>query len=160
VGCPDLFKGDNMNDFIPLNQAERDRIVQEILDDCDIDVDCWVYRQPNGEGYGVRRIAGRSRSVARFMLAASCGLDLRMVSQEVQACHDDHKCRFRSCCNPKHLYWGTKEQNAKDRERSEREANALTCWFMVELTRQVLKQVVENGVDSSLFALDDHMIYV
>lgn len=28
-----------------------------------------------------------------------------------------HKCRTKTCCNPRHLYWGDAKQNAADRKR-------------------------------------------
>lgn len=145
--------------FKPMTRDERESIAQAILADCDVVDGHWIYRYANAEGYGVRRIAGASRSVCRFMLAHASGLDMRAVKQDVEACHDDHRCRNRACCRPKCLYWGTKAENRLDTERSKREDGALVTWCKVELTRLTLKHIAESRVDSNLFANVDSSLF-
>jgi hypothetical protein len=125
-----------------MNLAERAAVCKEIRADCDMVNDCWVYKHLNAEGYGVRRIAGASRSVGRFMLAAKSGLDMRSVRYNVEACHNKLICRHQGCCNPRHLYWGTEKQNRADREKDKWAAIHLDFYCNVELTRLALKVIL------------------
>lgn len=106
--------------FRLLTPEEKDRIRQEIVDNCDLMGDCWIWRgAKTSSGYGIKYIQGRMRTVSRFMLAYSTreSLDTRQ-----DACHKHNQCPYRACCNPQHLFWGSHAVNSKDRERYERES--------------------------------------
>lgn len=117
--------------FRILNSDEKDRIRQEIIDDCELMTDggCWIYRGTlNNDGYAVKYIQGRMRGVGRFMLAYK---DREGMNAEGDACHGrpgspsvnpdaedcfDASACPRSCVNPDHLFWGTHGDNCKEKE--------------------------------------------
>src|SRR5258708_26949249 len=116
-------KGERMSlldRFRPLTIEEKDSIRQEIIDNCDLVADCWVYKGTvTSSGYGMKYIQGKMRTVSRFMLAYTRRESLDM---EADACHDVSQCPHRACCNPHHLDWGTHAENAVQRERYEAES--------------------------------------
>jgi hypothetical protein len=93
----------------------------EILANCDLVADCWVYRgTPNPTlCYGIKYIAGTKRTVSRFMLAYATRESLDLKGYD--ACHI-RECPYRACCNPAHLFWGTHNENCKQREMEEQKS--------------------------------------
>lgn len=104
--------------FRRLTSEDKDRIRHEIIDNCDLMADCWIYKDANSSGYGVKYIQGRMQIVSRFMLAYSTRESLTI---DADACHI-MDCPYRACCNPAHLFWGTHSQNADEREDQERKS--------------------------------------
>ena len=103
--------------FLPLTLltlSEKDTLRKEIIAQCDLVADCWVYRTRNSAGYGMKRIAGKVRPVSRFMLAYH---SRESMNVPYDACHNDNKCSYRACCNPEHLSWGTRQENIDQREK-------------------------------------------
>lgn len=95
---------------------------------------CWIwtgaYNRP-GENFKRKHAAGDSRrpvfklSVTignvyahRLALALTDGVPL-WQRKGLEACHRI-ECRNFQCVNPAHLYWGTPEQNRKDRYHGDR----------------------------------------
>jgi hypothetical protein len=75
---------------------------------------CWPYlRAKNKKGYGQVWVDGKCEEAHRFAYTQSRGAipDGLCVL---------HKCDFPSCCNPKHLWIGTKFDNNRDREEKGR----------------------------------------
>lgn len=109
-----------LNRFGRLTAADKDRIWQEIMANCDHVADCWVYRgTPDPvNSYGTKYIQGQKRIVSRFTLAYATreSMDIK-----ADACHDTKKCAYAACCNPQHLDWGSHSENCKRREADERE---------------------------------------
>jgi hypothetical protein len=100
-----------------LTPQEKDEIRAQIVADCDLIGDCWVYRHPNNSGYGMKRIGGHIMTVSRFMLAYE---SRESLSIKKDACHQSF-CPYRSCCNPRHLFWGSHAENCAAREAAKRE---------------------------------------
>lgn len=71
---------------------------------------CWVWRGArNADGYGiVRDDDGRLALVHRITLAAALG---RALGEGLVAAH---RCDYRRCVRPAHLYEGTQSQNVHD----------------------------------------------
>jgi hypothetical protein len=109
-----------INRFSLMSKDQKGRIHAEILASCDLIADCWVYRGTKNPKlcYGMKYIQGKMRTVSRFMLAYATreSLDLK----DYDACHV-RDCPYRACCNPNHLFWGSYNENCKQREEYDRE---------------------------------------
>jgi len=74
--------------------------------------DCWEWIGARTAGYGMLMTAGnttlRANRIATFLEYGPSDLD---------ACHT---CDNPPCCNPRHLFWGTKCQNLQDASRKGR----------------------------------------
>src|ERR1700722_14609807 len=100
--------------FRRLTSAEKDRIREEIIANCDLTADCWVYRGTANPAtcYGAKYIQGQRRTVSRFMLAYS---SRESMTTKDDACHVN-ECPYKACCNPQHLFWGSHSENCAQRE--------------------------------------------
>ncbi len=84
------------------------RIYEKIV--CDIKTQCWNWTGSLiHNGYGNIKFNGKTQSVHRIVYEKLCGL----ISKDKPFVL--HKCDNRKCCNPKHLYTGTFQDNANDR---------------------------------------------
>ncbi len=93
--------------------------------------ECWPWTGvPNEEGYGWFRPAVCVRAKAhRWILGYLRGEPLRWdKGLKELACH---RCGFKPCCNPAHLYVGSPSQNQKDQERHG------TAWWLRSRGRAV-----------------------
>ena len=71
--------------------------------------ECWLWKAAlTGHGYGGFMLKqGIIIGASRFALFTNAPDDNGLCAL--------HKCDNRRCCNPNHLYWGDKKQNALDR---------------------------------------------
>lgn len=81
--------------------------------------DCWIWMaglnsKKKGTNYGCTYIRGRRMLTNRVALEVELG---RRISNQICVLHT---CDNPQCCNPSHLYEGSKLQNAQDRERRNR----------------------------------------
>ena len=95
---------------------------------------CWVYPTTNDTGYGVTSVGGKSTSASRLVLCCATNkpLDYKEDGVFMEACHRTPLCRYRACCNPEHLYWDTKANNAQRREL-ERQAREVAKVVSIDL---------------------------
>jgi len=91
------------------------------IGDCVKHGECWVYPKVNGDGYGMLKIAGKVVTASRLIL---CCATHQALTFGMDACHRSPICRFRSCCNPEHLYWDTRENKCRKRESEKRAKEA------------------------------------
>lgn len=76
---------------------------------------CWIWTGSiNTNGYGNARYKGKTTSVPRIIYA------LANPGDNIAGKCICHHCDVRACINPKHLYAGTKLDNAKDTVRRNR----------------------------------------
>lgn len=110
-----------------LTLAEKQRIRDEILAKCELAGDCWIYTgAKSSEGYGVKKIHGKTYNVSRFMLAYETRDSL---THHFDACHKDGICPYKACCNPDHLYWATHAENCTARETRAREERVVFAFW-------------------------------
>ena len=69
--------------------------------------DCWLWTGAKRDGYGHIKIKGKSHSANRVAFEMFHGRELG----DLKALH---RCDNKACCNPKHIYGGTAEQNMAD----------------------------------------------
>lgn len=66
---------------------------------------CWEWKGTIKHGYGFYHLARARYRVHRLSLVLTLG---EPNDPEIECCH---KCNNKRCCNPEHLYWGTRKQN-------------------------------------------------
>jgi hypothetical protein len=71
--------------------------------------DCWNWKYGKAKGYGCSYYNGKKQLSHRVAFYLSNG----EIPEGKIICH---KCNNPACCNPRHLYAGTKKDNAIDRE--------------------------------------------
>ncbi|MEU7240323.1 HNH endonuclease [Streptomyces sparsogenes] len=79
--------------------------------------DCWEWTGGrNGQGYGVFYVANEKFYAHRWITAQAIGRPLRGPRDGHPAGTEDacHRCDNPPCCNPNHLYVGTRKRNAAD----------------------------------------------
>ena len=110
-----------------LTAEYKDHIYAEILAECDLVADCWIFKgATNQNGYGMKKAGKTSYSVSRFVLAYA---SRESLGSKYDACHCDDICPYKACCNPDHLYWATKSDNCKAREKRAREEREMFTWW-------------------------------
>lgn len=85
---------------------------------------CWVYEgRLDSHGYGQMTVAGKAHLVHRLSWVIHNG----PIPENMFVCH---KCDYKPCINPEHLFLGTHQDNMTD---------------MVSKDRQALHQGMDNG---------------
>ena len=74
---------------------------------------CWIFTGSLDRGYGqIQRGDGFNYPIRTHV--ASWMVHIGEVPEGLEVCH---KCSFKACCNPKHLYIGTHKDNMGDRRK-------------------------------------------
>lgn len=109
--------------------------------------DCWFWKGPvNQQGYGYFSVKGKKYRAHRIALAQR----LPPPSPKHFACH---ACDNPSCCNPRHLWWGTNLDNMRDcvakgrqtRMRGERHGRA-------KLTDELVREIRASALPQHILA--------
>lgn len=105
--------------YEPQNEHEKARINQfwRQADQSNGADACWLWTRNCGfagrKGYGQYYFNGRKITAHRMAYQLVCG----PIPPKMEVCHT---CDTPSCCNPKHLFPGTHQQNMQDRSRKGR----------------------------------------
>lgn len=77
--------------------------------------DCWEWTGAiQSGGYGTVNLGGKGTTAHRLALILATG---EPPTENLDACHE---CDNPPCCNPAHLFWGTRRENANDSARKGR----------------------------------------
>lgn len=105
---PWLHRSRGVGHSLPLTQRLWEKINKRGPDDC------WPWLgSVDSSGYAMIY----SREKKRNVRATHVVLELQGELQPAPHFCGLHTCDNPPCCNPKHLYWGTKKQNAEDKVR-------------------------------------------
>jgi HNH endonuclease len=86
----------------------------------DITSDCWNYNGPiRKDGYAHLTVKGKTVLVHRIAYEVFIG----PIPDGLLVCHE---CDNRLCCNPKHLFLGTYQDNNEDKIKKDRHKGKLT----------------------------------
>lgn len=98
---------------------------------------CWPWRASlNGDGYGQIRAGSRYHTAHRTAYALSTGAD----AGSLLVCHH---CDNRPCCNPAHLYAGTKSDNERDKHLRGRTSHSGDGNPASKLTATQVAEIIE-----------------
>jgi hypothetical protein len=84
---------------------------------------CWIWQKailqpskanPSGGGYGMITFYENGKQKMRTVHRVAYELWVGPIPEGREICHSDLFCYSKACCNPDHLYAGTRQQNARD----------------------------------------------
>lgn len=91
-----------------MSAQTKKRLKKALLNRRNIAGECWVWSGAQRKGYGIMSWQGRLHAVHRLSAHVFLGFNL---SSKLQVCH---RCDYRSCFNPAHLFIGTQIDNMQD----------------------------------------------
>lgn len=100
--------------------ANKEKIINKILSRCDKIGECLVWNGFKFNGYGKITIKNKPYLVHRIMLILNGNVT---NYEKLHALHMPIICHNPSCCNYKHLRWGTCQENANDKIFDETNTN-------------------------------------
>lgn len=98
--------------------------------------ECWDWKAScNKAGYGQFRMPDEKKLAHRVSYTIATGED----PGKLEVCH---KCDRPQCCNPNHLYLGTRQQNQRDMARRDRSLYGSKCRF-AKLSKEKVLQILK-----------------
>lgn len=83
---------------------------------------CWLWKRCKIGKYGVMRLSGRNHYVHGVSFSVFKGEVPEFDKYDPEALCVLHKCDVPHCCNPEHLFLGTRSQNIADRDAKGRQS--------------------------------------
>lgn len=88
--------------------------------------ECWPWLRGKSYGYGSFAIYYPKEKRVRSFVASRVSLFIaKGMKRRHRGMHALHSCDFKSCVNPRHLFWGTQLDNVADRVKKGRTAKGL-----------------------------------
>lgn len=103
--------------------SPKKRLQERIKHNVTIDAEtgCWLWgRQKSNTGYPRMNIRVNGVHLRFNAHRVSLSVFVREPKPGEEAAHKPHLCPFKTCVNPKHLYWATREQNEADKRHPRR----------------------------------------
>ncbi len=104
--------------------------------------DCWLWKELVVDGYGQFRMDNSNHRSNRLAYFLATGVD----PKGWQVCH---RCDIPLCCNPKHLFLGTGEDNQRDCAIKGRKPSRITP----DIVREIRQICIPNDKEFSYSAL-------
>lgn len=105
--------------------------IDDIFDRCTpvTETGCWLW-----DG-GLYKTGYAAVSINRMMFRVHRLAYIMANGEDVHGKDVCHKCDVRPCCNPAHLFLGTRKDNLQDMAEKERQPNRKLCWSDVRNIR-------------------------
>ena len=84
--------------------------------------ECWEWRKAKIGGYGAFWFGGKRKNGGKTERAHRIAFALANGGEIPDGLQVNHTCHNKLCCNPRHLYAGTHQDNMDDRTRAARQA--------------------------------------
>jgi hypothetical protein len=120
--------------------------------------ECWPFTgAPTTGGYGVVNIRLGPHHYQKVRAHVVALMTATQQENTLNALHS-LKCTTKMCCNPQHLRWGGRKQNALDQRDLGRVPGQKLTWDDVEEIREMLKDGWKQEEIAAVFGIDQTQV--